>query len=398
MTTPETPLPLAGVRVIDISTVLGAPVAATLLAEFGADVVKIEEPITGDLLRQFGPAVDGVPIGWLQEARNKKSITLDLRRPEGQALLKRLIADADVLVENFRPGTLEKWGLEYDVLSALNPKLVVLHITGYGRTGPYRHKGAFDRIASAFAGLTETTGFPDGPPLRQSFALADFLAASYGAFAVMMALYHRDLRGGTGQEIDLALYEGILRSSESMVTAYRKLGFVRRRTGNRNPGVVPAGQYLTADSRWVSMHAGTDALYGRLARLIGGKALEPRWAKSDGRKADGDAVEAVVEGWVATREAAPLLAELDRAGIPAERLNTVADIADDPHIRERNLLEWNDPRVGPITVIDVVPKLSRTPGRMRWAGPDKGEHNAEIYGALGLSDADIATLKADKII
>jgi crotonobetainyl-CoA:carnitine CoA-transferase CaiB-like acyl-CoA transferase len=395
---PETLQPLAGIRVVDIATVLGAPVAATLLAEFGADVVKVEEPVTGDLLRQFGFAIDGRPIAWLQEARNKKSVTLDLRQPEGQALLKRLVANADVLVENFRPGTLEKWGLGYDVLSAINPKLVVLHITGYGRTGPYRHKGAFDRIASAFAGLTETTGFPDGPPLRQSFALADYLAASYGAFAVMMALYHRDLRGGTGQEIDLALYDGILRSSESMVTTYRKFGYIRRRTGNRNPGVIPAGQYLTADQRWISMHAGTDALYRKLARLIGGKALDPRWAQSDGRKADGDAVEAVVEGWVATREAVPLLAELGRAGVPAERLNTVADISDDPHIRERNLLEWNDPRVGPLTFIDVVPKLSKTPGRMRWAGPDKGEHNAEIYGALGLSSADIAALKAKKII
>jgi len=396
--TPNDAGPLAGIRVIDISTVLGAPVAATLLAEFGADVVKVEEPTTGDLLRQFGQAVNGVPLNWMQEARNKKSITLNLRHVEGQELLKRLLADADVLVENFRPGTLDKWNLGPAVLRAVNPRLIVLRISGYGQTGPYRHKGAFDRVASAFSGLTFTTGYPDRPPLRQSFALADFLAASYGAYAVMLALYHRDARGGAGQEIDLALYEGILRSSESMVTAFTKLGVMRTRTGNRNLGVVPAGQYLTKDQVWLSMHAGTDALWGKLAKLIGGKATDPKWKASRARQAEGDAVEALVENWVGTRESAALLVELDRAGIPAERLNTVADIVADPHIRARNLLEWNDPRTGPVTVIDVVPKLSATPGKMRWAGPDKGQHNDEIYGSLGLDQAALARLKAAGII
>ncbi len=396
--TEETPMPLEGIRVIDIATVLGAPVAATMLAEFGAEVIKVEEPETGDLLRQFGQPVDGVPLQWLQEARNKKSVTLDLRSPEGQGLLKRMLETADVLVENFRPGTLEKWGLGYDLLSAINPGLVVLHITGYGRTGPYAHKGSFDRVASAFAGLTETSGFPDGPPVRQSFALADYLAASYGAFAVMTALYHRDLRGGTGQEIDLALYEGILRSSESMLTVYKKLGHVRTRQGNGNPGVVPAGQYLTRDNRHVVVHAGTDALWARLAPLLGGGALDPALKASAGRKAAGPAVDAMLAGWVAGLDAADLLARLDRAGIPAERLNTVADIAEDPHIRLRNILEWDDPRIGPVSMIDVVPKLSKTPGRVRWTGPDKGAHNAEVYGAMGLDAPEIERLKTKKVI
>ncbi|MBM3554588.1 MAG: CoA transferase [Alphaproteobacteria bacterium] len=390
--------PLAGLKVIDIATVLGAPVAATLLAEFGADVIKVEEPTTGDLLRQFGQSIDGVPLGWVQEARNKKSITLNLRLAEGQDVLKKLLAEADVLVENFRPGTLDKWNLGSAVLRAINPRLVILRISGYGQTGPYRHKGAFDRIASAFAGLTFTTGYPDRPPLRQSFALADFLAASYGAYAVMLALYHRDVRGGPGQEIDLALYEGILRSSEGLVTAFTKLGVTRTRTGNRNPGVVPAGQYRTSDGVWLSIHAGTDALWAKLANMIGGAALNPKWRASRARLAEGDAVETLVENWIATREAAALLAELDRVGVPAERLNTAADIAADPHIRARNLLEWNDPRLGPVTVVDVVPKLSATPGKMRWAGPDKGQHNEEIYGSLGMNRDEIARLKAAGVI
>jgi crotonobetainyl-CoA:carnitine CoA-transferase CaiB-like acyl-CoA transferase len=394
-------LPLTGIRVLDVATILGGPVAATLLGEFGAEVIKVEEPATGDLLRQFGPRHEGRPLIWLQEARNKKSVTLNLRVPRGQAILRHLAARADVLVENFRPGTLDGWGLGYESLARDNPGLIVLRVSGYGQTGPYRSKGSFDRIASAFAGLTYTSGFPDGPPVRQSFALADYLAGAFGAYAVMLALWHRDRNGGGGQEIDLALYEGIFRSSEGMLTAFQTLGIVRERTGNQNPGVCPAGNYQTQDGAWVVINAGTDALWARLARLIGGEALaaDPRYTRSQERLARTEDVEALVSAWMATLAAAEILRKLEEAGIPAEKLYTVADIAADPHYQARNIAEVDDPRVGRIAMVGIVPKLSKTPGVIRWAGPDKGAHNAEVYGALlGLGAADLDALRADGVI
>ena len=393
--------PLGGIRVLDLATVLGAPVAATLLGEFGADVIKVEEPTTGDVLRQFGPRYADRPLLWLQEARNKKSITLNLRLPAGQALLRRLAARADVVTENFRPGTLDGWGLGYESLARENPGLVVLRVSGYGQTGPYRHKGAFDRVASAFAGLTYVSGFPDGPPVRQGFALADYLAAAFGAYAVMLALYHRDRNGGGGQEIDLALYEGILRSSEGLLTAYQKLGTVRERSGNGNPGVCPAGNYRSRDGAWVVLNAGTDSLWERLARVMGGEGLahDPRYARSQDRVARAGEVDGLVAAWTATLPAAELLRRLEEAGIPAEKLYSAADIAAAPHCRQRNIVEIDDPRVGPLAMVGVVPKLSRTPGRIRWAGPDKGQHNAEVYGGLlGLGAEDLATLQKDGVI
>ena len=395
------PLPLAGIRVLDIATVLGAPIAATLLAEFGADVVKVEEPTTGDLLRQMGPRVDGRPLIWFQEARNKRSITLNLREPRGQDLLRRLAARTDVVTENFRPGTLEGWGLGYEALAADNPGLVMLHVSGYGRTGPYRSKGAFDRIASAFAGLTYTSGFPDGPPVRQSFALADYLTGAFGAYGVMVALWHRDQHGGRGQEIDLALYEGIFRSSEGMLTAYQKLGVVRERMANRNPGVCPAGNYRAADGAWIVVNAGTDALWARLAAVMGGEALarDERYAGAADRIARGDEVEDLVAGWMKTVPGAEALRRLEAIGVPAERLYTVADIAADPHYRERNIVEWADPRVGLLSMVGIVPRLTGTPGAIRWAGPDKGAHNAEVYREwLDLGPDDLAPLRADGVI
>jgi crotonobetainyl-CoA:carnitine CoA-transferase CaiB-like acyl-CoA transferase len=388
-------LPLKGIRVLDIATILGGPVAGTFLADFGADVIKVEEPKTGDLLRQFGRSYEGVPLGWLQEARNKKSVTLNLRSDKGQALLKRLVAKSDVLIENFRPGTLAQWHLDYPILSAINPDLVMLHVSGYGQTGPYRRRGAFDRIVSAFAGLTYTSGFADGPPVRQSYPVADYMAAAIGAFAVMLALYHRGRTGGGGQEIDLALYEGVFRASGAMLLAFEKFGQVPGRTGNSSPGVCPAGNYQTADDVWITIHAGTDALWRRICVAMGQPELadDPRYATSRDRQSRHKEVEGLVALWVAKQPAAPLLAALEAADVPAERLYTIADISADPHYRARNIVHVDDPRVGPVTMIDVMPKLSKTPGRIRWAGPEKGAHNREIFAELlGLDSSAMQAL------
>jgi crotonobetainyl-CoA:carnitine CoA-transferase CaiB-like acyl-CoA transferase len=387
--------------VLDLATVLGAPVAATLLGEFGAEVIKVEEPATGDLLRQFGPRDNGRPLLWLQEARNKQSITLSLRVERGQALLRRLASQADVVTENFRPGTLEGWGLGYEMLARENPGLVLLRVSGYGQTGPYRHKGAFDRVALAFAGLTYVSGFPDGPPVRQGFALADYLAAAFGAYAVMVALYHRDRHGAGGQEIDLALYEGIFRSSEGMLTVFDKLGIGRERFGNRHPGVAPAGNYWSKDGAWVVINAVTDALWGRLARAMGRAELvaDPRYARSADRVAHADELDELIAAWAGSLEAAEILRRLEAAQVPAERLYTVADIAMDPHYRARNIVEFDDPRVGPIAMVGVVPKLSKTPGEIRSLGPDKGEHNQEVYGRLlGLGPTELDALRREGVI
>jgi crotonobetainyl-CoA:carnitine CoA-transferase CaiB-like acyl-CoA transferase len=277
----------------------------------------------------------------------------------------------------------------------------MLHVTGYGRTGPYRAKGSFDRIASAFAGLTYTSGFPDGPPVRQSFALADYLTGAFGAYGVMVALWSRERTGGRGQEIDLALYEGIFRSSEGMLTAYRKLGIVRERMGNRNPGVCPAGNYRAADGAWIVVNAGTDSLWARLATVIGGEELagDARYARAADRIARADEVEELVAAWLATVPAAEALRRLEAIGVPAERLYTAADIAADPHYRERNIVEIDDPRVGPIAMVGIVPRLTATPGAIRWAGPDKGQHNADVYRDwLGLGPDDLAMLRAEGAI
>ncbi|RMF91244.1 MAG: CoA transferase [Nitrospinota bacterium] len=395
-------LPLSGIRVLDIGTLIGGPFGASLLAEFGAEVIKVEQPGVGDPMRTLGGVYQGVGLYWLEFARNKKSITLNLREKEGQELLKRLVKVSDVLIENFRPGTLERWNLGYEELHALNPRLILARVSGFGQTGPYRDRYAFDRIATAFGGLTYVTGFPETPPVRPGFNVADYMAGIFNALAVMMALYHRDARQtGEGQVIDLALYEPIFRIS-ALVQAYDKLGRVRERTGNVNPHIAPAETFQTRDGQWIVLIAGTDNIWRRLARAMGREELadDPRYATMTKRVEHMEELHRLIGEWVQTYNAEEVSQILEAAGVPATRMYSIADIFADPHYQAReNLVEVETPQLGKIKMSGVIPKFSRTPGRIRWAGPDLGAHNEEIYqGLLGLSAETLAEYKSRGII
>ncbi|MEU0932533.1 CoA transferase [Embleya sp. NPDC005971] len=393
-------LPLAGIRVLDLSTVLAAPVTATFLGDFGAEVIKVEDPGRGDFTRGTTPGVRS-PY-WAQEARNKKSVTLDLRTLDGQRLVRRLVPHFDVVITNYRPPTLEAWGLDPDTLRALAPDTVLVYVTGYGLTGPYRDRGSFDRIASAFAGLTYVTGDEDRPPVRSGYSTIDYMAAYLGAFSVVTALYHRDTAGGGGQVVDLALYEAGFRASEDALASYAATGKVRERLGNRNPQIVPASDFTACDGRRVSIHAGTDALFGRLAAVMGSPELaaDPAYATRSARAAHADALYAVITDWVAGYAADDLTKLLSDAGIPAAPLMSIADIATDPHYRERGtLVTVDDPEFGQLPMVAPLPRMSKTPGSIRSTGPALGEHNAEVYqDVLGLRPDELAELRANGVI
>ncbi|MFE7194516.1 CaiB/BaiF CoA transferase family protein [Kitasatospora sp. NPDC057541] len=393
-------LPLAGIRVLDLSTVLAAPVTATFLGDFGAEVIKVEEPGHGDFTR--GGAGGGRTPYWAQEARNKKSVTLDLRTARGQEMARGLVPHFDVVITNYRPSTLEKWGLDPESLSVLAPDAILVYVTGYGLTGPYRDRGSFDRIASAFAGLTHVTGDPDRPPVRSGYSTIDYMAAYLGAFSVVTALYHRDTAGGGGQVVDLALYEAGFRASEDALAAYATTGRVRERLGNRNPLIVPASDFTTADGRRLSLHAGTDPLFRRLTAVMGRPELAdaPEYATRLARSEHADGLYAIIAEWVAGHTADDLARLLNDAGVPASPLMSIADIAADPHYRERgSVVQVEDAEFGELPMPAPFPRLSRTPGSIRSTGPALGEHNAEVYrDLLGLGPSDLAALRAGGVI
>ncbi|MFJ1615889.1 CaiB/BaiF CoA transferase family protein [Streptomyces sp. NPDC088249] len=393
-------LPLAGIRVLDLSTVLAAPVTATFLGDFGAEVVKVEEPVRGDFTR--GTKAGGRSPYWAQEARNKKSVTLDLRTERGRSLVRGLVPHFDVVITNYRPPTLRAWGLDPDSLRALAPDTVLVYVTGYGLTGPYSDRGSFDRIASAFAGLTYVTGDSDRPPVRSGYSTIDYMAAYLGAFSVVTALYHRDTSGGGGQVIDLALYEAGFRASEDALASYATTGRIRERLGNRNPQIVPASDFTASDGRRVSLHAGTDPLFRRLAALMGAPELadDPAYATRAARAEHAEELYGKIAAWVATHTADGLTELLSDAGIPASPLMNISDIAADPHYRERGtLVTVDDPDFGELPMVAPLPRMSKTPGSIRSTGPALGAHNAEVYrGLLGLSADDLATLGADGVV
>ncbi|WP_371534938.1 CoA transferase [Streptomyces sp. NBC_00466] len=397
---PKPALPLDGIRVLDLSTVLAAPVTATFLGDFGAEVVKVEEPRHGDFTR--GTATGERSPYWAQEARNKKSVTLDLRTPHGQGLVRSLVPLFDVVITNYRPSTLSSWGLDPDSLRAIAPDAILVYVTGYGLTGPYSDRGSFDRIASAFAGLTYVTGDPDREPVRSGYSTIDYMAAYLGAFSVVTALYHRDTAGGGGQVIDLALYEAGFRASEDALTSYATTGRVRERLGNRNPKIVPASDFTTSDKRRISLHAGTNPLFRKLAALMERPELPglPQYATRAARAENAESLYTTIADWVARHTADELTGLLNSAGIPASPLMNIADIAADPHYLERGTITTvDDPDFGRLPMAAPIPRLSETPGQIRTTGPALGEHNTEIYeGLLGLSSQEVADLHADGVI
>jgi crotonobetainyl-CoA:carnitine CoA-transferase CaiB-like acyl-CoA transferase len=377
-------LPLEGVRVLDLGTRIAAPFAATLLAEFGAEVYKVELPGSGDFLREIGPFVGDYSLWWAVDNRAKKSITLDLRHPEGRELFLRLVPHVDVIVENFRPGTLEEWGLDYPRLRSLNPQLILARVSVYGQTGPYRNRPGLDRIGIAFGGLLYLTGYPDRPPVRPGILVADYLTAVFNAFGIVLALLHR-ARGGSGQWIDLALYESVFRVLEYTAAAYDRLGLVRERQGNRLPNSAPLDNWETKDGQFVCIVAAGDVLFRRLAKAMGRPDLpdDPRFATLQARVAHAEEIHAIVGEWVSRHTAEEVERILVEAEVPVSRVYSIADIFADVHYREReSLITVDDPVIGPVRMQAVYPRLSETPGRVSRGAPKLGEHNDEVYGGL----------------
>jgi crotonobetainyl-CoA:carnitine CoA-transferase CaiB-like acyl-CoA transferase len=393
---------LSGLRILDLGTMVAGPVAATLFADFGAEVIKVEVPRRGDTVRDIGPFVDDTCLYWSVEARNKKSITLDLRQPEGRDLLLRLVEQADAVVENFRPGTLEKWGLGWDVMKARNPKLVMLRVSGFGQTGPYRERAGYDRIALAFGGLMGITGFPDRPPVRIGTSIADYQSAILGAFALMMAIYHRDLRGGEGQEIDLAMYESIIRFTEVLVPAYDRLGTVRERRGNKHFAAAPGEHFRTCDGRYIILTVSADAVFQRLARIMGREdwLADPRFATHEKRWEHVDELNAQLAAWIEAQPVDTLCAKLDEAKLAYSFIYTIEDIMKDPHYQARSTIaSVPDPRIGPVRMAGVVPKFPGMPEKPIEPAPALGQHNEEIYGSLlGLSVEQMAQLAEKSVL
>jgi len=396
------PLPLAGIRILDIGTRIAAPFAATLLGDFGAEVIKVELPGTGDFMRTIGPFAERHSLWWAVEGRNKKSITLDLRKARGQELFRALVAKADVVVENFQPGTLEEWGLGYEALAQLNPNLILTRASVYGQSGPYRDRPGLDRNGIGFGGLLYITGYPDRPPVRPGIIISDYLTGVFNALAIMIALYHRDVHRGGGQWVDLALYESVFRILEHTLPAYDRLGVVRGREGNRLRNSAPLDNWETKDGQTICIVAAGDGLFPRLARAIGRPELlaDPRFSSLEKRAENGDAINAIVGEWCKQHTAEEIERVMLAAAVPVTRAYSIADIAADPHYAARaDIVTVDDPVIGPLKMPAVYPRLSATPGRVDRGAPRLGEHNEEIYGdLLGLAADEIAKLRADGVV
>lgn len=404
-TTPQTALPLAGIRVIDVATVIAAPYCATILGEFGAEVLKVEHPIGGDVCRKFGtPTHRGDTLAWLGEARNKKSVTIDLHRPDGVALFKQLIEKSDVLCENFRPGTLEKWGLGWDVLREINPGLIMLRVTGYGQTGPYKDRPGFARIAHAVGGIAYLSGMPRGTPVTPgSTTLGDYLTGLYGCVGVLMALRYRE-QTGLGQCVDAALYESVFRCTDELAAAFSMFGIVRERHGpTHNDFACPYGHFPTKDNKWVAIACATDKLFGRLANAMNRPELASSslYGEQKVRLENRHDVNEIVRDWCGSLNREEVLARCFATGAPAGPLNNIADIFGDRQFHaRRNLVSIDDPDLGETIIVpSVLPRLSETPGTIRHLGPKFGEHTEEVLrDLLGVDESQLTELRKKRVI
>lgn len=394
MNTPSKPL--AGVKVLELGTLIAGPFCTRILAEFGAEVIKVESPDGGDPLRQWRKLHEGTSLWWSVQARNKKSITANLKHPEGLAVVRRLAEAADIVVENFRPGVLDKLGLGWDALSAANPGLVMVRLSGFGQTGPYRERPGFGAIGESMGGLRYITGFPDRPPVRTGISIGDSIAALWAAIGALMALRHREVNGGVGQVVDVALYEAVFAMMESMVPEFDVAGFVRERTGNVMPGITPSNTHTTRDGRHIIIGGNGDAIFVRLMRAIGRHDLadDPQLASNAGRDARAAELYAAIDAWVAAHDSDAVLAAMEAAEVPASAIYSVADMFRDAQFAARGMFESATlPDGTPIHLPGIVPKLAETPGGTEWLGPKLGEHTSEILAGLGFSAEEILALR-----
>jgi formyl-CoA transferase len=380
------PQALQGIRVLELGQLIAGPFAGKTLADFGADVIKVEPPGVGDPLRKWRLLRDGTSVWWEVQSRNKRSVVLDLREREGQDAARALAAEADVVVENFKPGTLEAWGLGWDELHALNPRLVMLRISGYGQTGPYKDRPGFGVIGESMGGLRHLTGEPGRVPVRVGVSIGDTLAALHGVIGVMLALYHRDARGGEGQFIDVSLFESVFNVMESLLPEYDAFGAVRERAGSALPGIVPSNAYRCRDDTYVLVAGNGDSIFRRLMEAIGRNDLgnDPALAHNDGRAKQTARIDEAIEAWTARRTQDEALAVLDAARVPAGRIYSIADIARDPQYLARDMVVEVTAGDGKsLKVPGIVPKLSATPGAIEHPAPRLGEHDADLEGARG---------------
>lgn len=398
--------PLAGLKVLELGQLIAGPFAGKTFAEFGAEVIKIEPPASdkgegGDPLRTWRKLHNGTSLWWHVIARNKKSVTANLRTPEGQEIVRRLARDVDVIIENFRPGTLEKWGLGYEVLSKENPGLVMLRLSGFGQTGPYKDQAGFGAVGESMGGMRYVTGFPDRPPVRMNLSLGDALASLHGVIGVMMALRHRDVNGGKGQVVDVALYEAVFNMMESTLPEYDLYGLVRERTGTNLTGIVPSNTYLTKDGSHVVIGGNGDSIFKRLMHAIGRSdmAEDPSLADNAGRAKRADELDAVIGEWCIGNDVEDVLRVLNDAQVPNGKIYSIADIVKDPQFQARGMIALTRlPDGNDVAVPGVVPKLADTPGEVGACGPALGQHTDEVLAALGYDEAARQALRERRII
>lgn len=397
----NTAKPLTGLKVVELGTLIAGPFAARICAEFGADVIKIESPEGGDPLRKWRKVYEGTSLWWFVQSRNKRSLTLNLKHPEALQILKEVLKDTDILIENFRPGTLEKLGLGWDVLHELNPGLVMVRLSGFGQTGPMKDQPGFGAIGESVGGLRYITGFEDRPPVRTDISIGDSIAALWGVIGALMALRHRDMANGEGQVVDVALYEAVFAMMESMVPEFDVMGFVRERSGNIMPGITPSSIHTCADGKAVQIGANGDAIFKRLMHGIGRSDLaeDPELADNAGRDTRRDELYAVIDRWTGALSQAEVLEMLNRADVPASRIYSVADMFSDPQFLARDMfVSAQLPDGKEFKMPGIVPKLSATPGSTEWVGPALGAHTEELLAGMGYSKETITRLRNEAAI
>jgi formyl-CoA transferase len=406
--------PLAGIKVLELGTLIAGPFCSRMLAEFGAEVIKVESPDGGDPIRQWRVLKDGTSLWWSVQSRNKKSITLNMKDPRGQKIARQLALDADIIIENYRPGVLEKWGVGYEDLKATNPATIMVRLSGYGQTGPLKDLPGFGAIGESMGGMRYVSGHPDRPPMRIGISIGDSVAALHGVIGAMMALRHRDVTGGRwngksgeqcvagqGQMVDVALYEAVFNMMESLVPEYDHAGVIRERTGGALPGIVPSNTYTTNEGANIVIAGNGDAIFKRLMLAIEREDLanDPQLVRNDGRVPRTAEIDAAIQAWCDTQTIDSALAVLKAADVPVGKIYSVKDMMTDPHFLARNMFEQHAFKDGtPIKLPAITPKLSETPGETKWLGPELGEHNDEVLRSLGYDAAQIAQLRQEQVI